>query len=318
MTDSPEGPPGPLFDATLATLQAGGEPDATLETLRAHLDALRQGLSPEQWSRVVAEARAHRLCTVLHEDPFSLRCYSRPRGYPGDGVALDYVLTARTSGPVATARVARIHRFMTHGGFARALRFRREYFARMIDEAASAWPTPVRVFAAGAGHMRELGLARAIKTGRIDLCVAYDHDDQNLEAVRREFPDGPVRAHQGSLRQLVEGLDDFGDMHLVYCSGLLETLPQASAQGLVKTLFRMLRPGGRLVLSNFLPALPDAALLEIYFDWRMTLRTQGEIFALAAPLPKEHVGSWIYSENAESTIGFLAIDRREPFRDTRG
>jgi extracellular factor (EF) 3-hydroxypalmitic acid methyl ester biosynthesis protein len=307
----PDGSPAPetvALDAALVEIDRG-DGGAALEKLRSALATLRSRATPERWSEVVLAARRHPLCKVLHEDPFTLRCYAKPRGYPGDAVALDYVLNARPGG-TPEARVAQVHQYMTQGAFARALRFRRDYFARMIDEAASSHREPIRVFAAGAGHLRELGAARAGREGRIGRFVAFDNDPQNLDVVRRDHG-ALVEPRQGSLRQLVEGRHDFaGAMDLVYCSGVMETLPQVSAQGLVKTLFSMLSPGGRLVLSNFLPGLPDAALLEIYFDWRMTLRNQGEIFALAAPMPKEAIGSWLYSENADATIGFLTVDRR--------
>ncbi len=307
-----DGTPGPeagILDAAHTELMAG-DAQGALERLRAALAALRGKVSPERWSEVVINARRHPLCKVLHEDPFTLRCYARPRGYPGDAVALDYVLRARGNTPVTKAHVAQVHHYMTQGAFARAVRFRRDYFARMIDEVVTGSARPVQVFAAGAGHLRELAEARSRKESRLARVVAFDNDPQNLETVRREMAGLPVETFQGSLRQLVEGRHDYASMNLVYCSGILETLPQASAQGVVKTLFGMLAPGGRLVISNFLTALPDAALLEIYFDWRMTLRNQGEIFALAQPLPKEELGSWLYSENADSTIGFLTVDRR--------
>lgn len=307
----PDGLPGPevtVLDTAYSEVLSG-DPAAALEKLRASLARLRGQVSPERWSEVVLAARRHPLCKILHEDPFTLRCYAKPRGYPGDAVSIDYVLNARSS-PPPQARVAQVHHFMTQGAFARALRFRRDYFARMIDEATAASRAPISVFAAGAGHLRELGTARTRRDGRFARYVAFDNDPQNLDVVRKEYAGLPIEARQGSLRQLVEGRHDFGPMNLVYCSGLLETLPQVSAQGLVRTLFGMLAPGGRLVLSNFLPGLPDAALLEIFFDWRMTLRNQGEIFALAAPLPKEQIGSWLYSENADATIGFLTVDRR--------
>src|SRR5688572_10647181 len=307
----PEGPSGPeatVLDTAYRDVTSG-DPARALAALRASLARLRGEVSPERWSEVVLAARRHPLCKVLHEDPFTLRCYAKPRGYPGDAVAIDYVLRARGGAP-AKARVAQVHHYMTQGGFAGALRFRRDYFARMIDEAVAGSRAPIAIFAAGAGHLRELGEARSGRDARIARFIAFDNDPQNLDVVRKEHAGLPIEARQGSLRQLVEGRHDFGPMNLVYCSGLLETLPQVSAQGLVKTLFSMLAPGGRMVLSNFLPGLPDAALLEIYFDWRMTLRNQGEIFALAAPLPKEQIGSWLYSENAEATIGFLTVDRR--------
>jgi len=307
--DGASAAPTAALDAAHAAVQSGAVV-AGLERLRDDLAAIRRAATPESWSQAVLEARRHPLCKVMHEDPFTLRCYAKPRGYPGDSVALDFVLLARENATLPPARVAQVHHFTTQGPFARALRFRRDYFARMVEEAASSARRPLQVFAAGAGHLRELAGSKALRDGRIARLVAFDNDPQSLDHVRREFIAAPIEAMQGSLRQLVEGRHQLVRMDLVYTSGILETLPHAAAQGIVKTLFGMLAPGGRLVLSNFLPGLPDAALLEIYFDWRMTLRNQGEIFALAAPLPKDQIGSWLYSENAEATIGFLTIDRR--------
>ena len=114
----------------------------------------------------------------------------------------------------------------------------------------------------------------------------------------------------GSLRELVEGRRDFAELDLVYCAGVMETLPPASAQGLVRALFGTLAPGGRLVVRSLLPTLPDAALLEAFFDWRLALRSERDIFALASGIPEEEIGSWLFSANEESTLGVLVVERR--------
>jgi hypothetical protein len=114
----------------------------------------------------------------------------------------------------------------------------------------------------------------------------------------------------GSLRELVDGRHPFGDFDLVYCGGELERLPHASAQGLVRSLFGTLARGGRLVVPSLLPTLPDAAMMEAFFDWRLSLRGEREIFDLASGIPREDMGSWLYSANDESTLGVLVVERR--------
>jgi len=113
-----------------------------------------------------------------------------------------------------------------------------------------------------------------------------------------------------SMRQLLEGRHLLQDFDVVYSTGLAETLPQASARALARSLFALLRPGGTLLLANFLPELPDAGLLEAILDWRPVLRTESEIFDLVKPFEPEAIENWTYSESPESTVGLLRVRRR--------
>ncbi len=283
---------------------------AALDQLCSGLAKMRRECSAEAWSKAVAVAREHPVREILHNDPFILRSYSKPRGYAGDGPTLDFILRARALAVRPKDRVAEIHHYMTQGPLARALRFRRDYIARVIDDAANRAPRPIRVLAAGAGHLRELDRQHAAANGKIARFVAFDPDDANLETIRRDYAALPVVTHHGSTRSLVEGKHFFEDMDIVYSAGLLETLPQAPAQALARSLFAMLKPGGSLLLTNFLPALPEAAMMEVFMDWRLVQRTQAEIYELVRPLEGEAVSGWFYSESPEETVAFVSVNRR--------
>lgn len=299
----------PTFDGIVAEMR-DGEVEPALDRLRATLAEIRARASAEEWDRVIAGVRSHPLREILHEDPFTLRCYTKPRGYPGDPAALDFVLRARELPVRPRDRMGRIHVLMTQGPLARALRFRRDYLARAVDDFALGSTRPLRLLAAGCGHLREIDRMNAFSQGRVARLVAFDADAQCLETVRRDYAHLPVVAHHGSVRQLVEGKHLYGDMDLVYCAGMLETLAQPSAAGLARALFAMLRPGGTLILANFLKELPDLGLLEAFMDWRMVARTESELFDLVRGIEPEAKGSWAYSEDPDSTIGFLCVTRR--------
>lgn len=301
---------GQALDGAWASI-GRGDVDGGLDPLVEALARARSRASPEAWSAAIGTIRRHPLCKALHEDPFIFRCFSRPRGYAGDGVALDYLLRRReaplgTRPPLAT----RVHHYVTTGPFARAVRFRRDQAARQIDECAAPGSPAPSILAAWAGHLRELDASAAARDRRLGRVTAFDHDARNLEVVRGDYAALPVRTVPGSLRELVEGRHDFAELDLVFCAGVMETLPPASAQGLVRALFGTLAPGGRLVVPSLLPTLPDAALLEAFLDWRLALRSERDIFALASGIPKEEIGSWLFSANEESTIGVLVVQRR--------
>jgi extracellular factor (EF) 3-hydroxypalmitic acid methyl ester biosynthesis protein len=297
------------LDAVLEIARSGAVSEA-LERLVAALAEARARLSPEAWFRAIAEARAHPLREFLHRDPFTLRCYSKPRGYAADAAALDYVLRGRELAVRGTDPVSAIHYFTTHGQLARALRFRRDWLAREIDAAATRAASPLRIFAAGCGHLRECDRIDAFAAGRIGKLVAFDMDADNLEGLRHDYGHLPIVTHQGSVRQLADGKHLFGDMDVVYCAGLIESLPQSAALGLARALFAMLRPGGSLLITCFTGNLSEAGYLETFMDWRMLYRSQSEICGLLKDIPFDAVADWRYVDSPEATLGMLRITRR--------
>ena len=297
------------LDAALAEARAGRIEEA-LRNVIAGLAAARARSSAETWSRVLAAARAHPIRGFLHLDPFILRCYARPRGIAGDARAVDFALRGRTLDiPLADAAAA-LHQCVIRGQTARALRFRRDALARAIEEAIEQAPRPPTIFAAGAGLLREWDRIVGFGSHRVGRIVAFDGDADNLEQVKRDYASLPITTHLGAVRDLVRGGPPFADMDLVYCSGLLETLPQSQAAALARSLFAMVRPGGTLVLTQFLAALTEAAFLETYMDWRMVYRTRADVLQLVQELLPDAREDWSYTESPESTLGVMTLRRR--------
>ena len=297
------------LDDVLEAARAGGL-DAALARLVRSLAGVKASVGPRTWSRVLAAARAHPLRGFLHLDPFTLRCYARPGGQAGDAAALDYALRPRELSMPLSDPVAALHQWMIRGQTARALRYRRDCLARAIEEAAEKCDRPPRILAAGCGHLRECDGVLAFGTKRIGRIIALDADPDALERVRRDYASLPVVAHVGSVRDLVRGADGFADMDLVYCSGLMESLPQEAAAALARSLFSALRPGGTLVVTQFLAGLAEAAFLEVYMDWHMTYRTKAEAMALVEPLLPETALGCSYQESPEATLCAISLQRR--------
>ena len=297
------------LDDVLATARSGRIEQA-MARLVASLADVRARVSPETWSRVLAAARAHALRGFLHLDPFTLRCYARPRGQCADANALDYALRPRELGMPLSEPVAALHQCIIRGQTARALRFRRDCLARAIDEAAQRCDRPPRILAAGSGHLRECDRIVAFGARPIGQIVAFDTDRDALERVRRDYANLPVATQFGSVRDLVRGAPELGDMDLVYCSGLMESLPDAAAAGLAHALFGMLRPGGALVITQFLTGLTEAAFLEAFMDWHMAYRRRDETVGLVRDLIGGAVRDWNYIESPEATLGALTLRRR--------
>ena len=77
-------------------------------------------------------------------------------------------------------------------------------------------------------------------------------------------------------------------------------------------MFDMLLPGGRLLVANFAPGLPEVAYMETFMAWKLIYRTPEEMLRVSADIPTadwtSHRVFWDASEN----IVFLDLVRRAP------
>src|SRR5438128_12228 len=55
------------------------------------LQARRLRASENNWNEFVQVCLSHPLRELLHQDPFTWRAYSKPRGYAGDAELLDFI-----------------------------------------------------------------------------------------------------------------------------------------------------------------------------------------------------------------------------------
>src|SRR6185436_14902071 len=77
------------LDDTYDSLRSGSIAPA-LDDLFDDL-AFRREDEPAAWGSYAATCRHHPICGLLHQDPFTYRAFSKPRGYAGDAVMMDYI-----------------------------------------------------------------------------------------------------------------------------------------------------------------------------------------------------------------------------------
>ena len=163
--NAPLAPYKPALDTVIEQLQAGRIAPA-LDELFEDLRGSREE-EPNQWPAHARLCLSHPICHLLHQDPFTYRAFSKPRGYAGDAVMMDYIYglgEARQAAREATPLGRSIFRYMDTRPSARAVRYRRKLIADLIDRAAARGGT--RVLALAAGHLREVELSAAVQTGK--------------------------------------------------------------------------------------------------------------------------------------------------------
>jgi extracellular factor (EF) 3-hydroxypalmitic acid methyl ester biosynthesis protein len=97
---------------------------------------------------------------------------------------------------------------------------------------------------------------------------------------------------------------------LAYAAGLYDYLEADLARALTATLFRMLAPGGRLLIANFTPATHDAAFMEAFMDWRLIYRTPAEVRALADSIDRIEVASVEQFCDENGHVAYMRVVKR--------
>jgi extracellular factor (EF) 3-hydroxypalmitic acid methyl ester biosynthesis protein len=300
-----------VLDLTLERFQQG-QVEEGMRALLPVLQARRMRSSETEWTAYAQICLDHPLRALLHQDPFTWRAFSKPRGYAGDAVLLDFVY-GREEGwdvPDDCSELGKeIFQFTTGSSACEAVLARRAFIADLVGALAEEVDKP-HILSVACGHLREALLCSTVKRRRFSRYVALDSDPKSLEEVRRCYGAFGVQTRNASVRQLVTRGSGLGLFDLVYSTGLYDYLQMPAAQRLTKSLFKLLRPRGRLLLANFLPGILDVGFMESYMAWKLIFRTRQEMLGIAEDIPFALVRDIrIFAEDNQNIV-FLEITRR--------
>ena len=278
--------------------------NAVVDRLFRGLRSIRETASKDQWKAMIGFGRNHPLCHLVHQDPFTSRAFNKPRGYAGDAVMMDYIYGREEAWeqPEATALGSAIFQYTTGAPASAGVRERRCYVAEMLDRIGRE-KTNQHVLAVAAGHLREASLSSALRRNRFDRFVAMDADAESLETIRDAYGRFGVEAVVANIRRMLTGRLDLGTFDLIYTTGLYDYLTDSTAKRLTANLFDHVRPGGRLVIANFLPEIRDVGYVEMYMDWHLIYRSRGQMMVLADDLDQASVDEIrIFAESNENVV----------------
>ena len=272
------------------------------------LVTIRFGLSETEWKAAITGIRESQAVSYAYECPFTNHAAKRPRGYPGDATLIDYIYGYLS--PNLVSRAKEIYGFTTSSPASRAVRYRRMILANLIDEAIHKNGTQTKILAIACGHLREIDFSQSIKNIRPHTFIALDQDEESLSEVSRRASQYGVKATQGSVRDLIVGKVNFDPMDLVYAAGLYDYLNNDIGSRLMTRMFSMLKSGGKLMIANFLPNIPDIGYMEAIMDWWLIYRDEKQMLDLTKGIsPHEILSIEQYSE-PDKNITFLEVIRK--------
>jgi SAM-dependent methyltransferase len=295
-----------IFDRTRDAL-LGGEFHSGMARLRASLRSLRARLAPDEWMAVSEQARSHPLHALLLESPFTRRAFAKPRGYAGDAILMDLIYGVAGAEDLSPLG-GMLYGYEFDSPCFQSVRTRRAVLAQEIDDVARE-RREARVLSVACGHLREIEWSRAARERAVSM-IAVDQDRDSLDLVGRNYRGYGVSTVPASVGDLLRRSVRFSDLDLVYAAGLYDYLTDDIACALTVTLFRMLRPGGRLFLANFTPATYDAAFMEAFMDWRLVYRSAEDMRRLIAPIALSELAGVEQFPDVNEHITYLRVVKR--------
>ena len=301
---------------TIASFEDGDVTTAPLAIRRVRdllIDLRRRCASEAEWRRMVEEdLRRQPIYRLVLQDPFVCRANTKPRGYAGDAVMLDYIYQhpSRRADLGATSPVTRAAmQFTTNATAPRAVRNRAALLAAEIDALAERKARPA-VFSMACGHLREALMSHAVQGGKLGRYLAIDQDSESLAVVSADVGRFGVEVREGSVKTVIARGKTLGKFDFVYAAGLYDYLNEKWAERLLQELFDLLEPGGKVWVANFKPEIEDRAYMEAFMDWWLIYRDEVEMMALADALPAEQIARKRVFTEHEDNIVFLEVVRR--------
>ncbi len=271
-----------LLDSVHAAIAI--KPDfRVLRALEVQLRApFRQALALGIEDEFIAVIRKHPLYELAKQDPFTLRCNDKPRGYAGDAVMLDYVYS-RTPPADTTSLGCDWFDFTTTGSMALSVRYRRALLNTMIDETAAQTPN-YQILSVASGHCRELENSLVLDDRYVGNFVALDQDEESCKTVQADYAakaPNKISVVNQSVKALLSQDHPLKDQsfHFIYSAGLYDYLNEGAALALTTALRKMLKPGGRLLIANFVPESESRGYAEAFMDWKLIYRSPAELAA---------------------------------------
>lgn len=311
--------------------------EENLQSLLWELDAHVERRAPSQaWPRLTASVTTCWLAIQeLEEDeiygasaawrsrfhpwflqaPCIRRAYEKPLGYAGDFGVMDlgYRNIPEAETPMGN---------LLHGWFSTALRgstavrARRRWIGLEMQRHAARSMGLWRGMSLASGSSWELRdmvheswlIHRANMT-----CV--DQDPRALAAAEEGLREAETKHGRTldaiflrqSVREVIRGgLGDLPKQDFVYSLGLYDYLPKVPAQLLTTVLARQLRPGGRLIVGNYLVGHDTQPVLELVMDWFLIGRSPEQIEDLVSDLGRDY--SARVQIDSTGSIGFLVVD----------
>ncbi len=241
----------------------------------------------------------NQLWGLIHCSPFTARATQKPRGYAGDFGLMQMIYLNNYQGDSTYSKLT--HKHAVEHAATQSVRHRIKLIAQLLDNHKNSSPLlsrgKIKVLSVGCGPAFEL--KNILKSPRDCLNYHFTLFDQDNAALLRaselidkignRFNSVPeVEYIQGSVRSMLFSRkfeQKWGQYHFIYSLGLFDYLSSRVAKAVLDRLFRILKPGGELVVGNFHVSNPSKYYMAYWGGWHLILRTEENFKSLFQHTP---------------------------------
>ncbi len=212
------------------------------------------------------------------------RFYSKPRGYAGDFMSIEYIYRDEATGSGSLGPY--VDRCFLDVPAAVAVRNRRGLLADEIQQVLGkvAEGETAQITSMASGPAAEifdvfgtLDNKRRMKATCIDIdlqALAFVGDKRDKVGLKRQ-----IRLENANLVYLAIGRQklDIPPQDLVYSIGLIDYFSDEFVVNLLNYVHTILKPGGRVILGNFHPQNKGKALMDYVLEWKLIHRTEDDM-----------------------------------------
>lgn len=211
------------------------------------------------------------------------RAYSKPRGYAGDYLTIDYIYRNLPNGSGRLGPL--LDRCILNLPSAAAVRNRRKLLAEEIQHVVSEKNgSNAKITCLASGPAQEVfDVFNQLETPSKLAVTLVDIDMQALafvsDRIEKEKLTGHIKLKNGNLIYLALGREhiDIHDQDLVYSMGLIDYFKDRFVIALLDYIYELLRPGGNVILGNFHSNNPAKAFLDHILEWKLIHRTEEDM-----------------------------------------
>jgi extracellular factor (EF) 3-hydroxypalmitic acid methyl ester biosynthesis protein len=164
-------------------------------------------------------------------------------------------------------------------------------------------------------HLRECGCLNE-HISRCGLAItAMDADAEAISTIAGSAAQNPrikprIFSVRDALGRTGKELQQTMTFDSIYSLGLFDYLSDRIAIRLLQWFWRMLKPGGRLMIANFHPETHGRAWMEAVMDWWLKYRTEWELGELMAGIPRNEIASTeVYRDRSDAVV-YLEAQKR--------
>jgi phospholipid N-methyltransferase len=287
-------------------LQAGVSVSLLAELERA-LFRLRAEMDAAEWEFFCVEFPGRSIFEVVRLGKLSSKRLKKGEfSFPGD--VLDVVMAdafqARESIQHSPAHLVSAWEYSLPA--VRSIRARKAYFSAEIADLIRTTVKP-RILILGAGQAREAD--DAIRSSRIHHAefVALEGSGELAEHLRRNYLAHPLKVMNLGWRDVAHSDLKLGWFDLIYSASWLDSTEDREAVSWLEGAASMLRPGGRIIASNFAPGSRDAGWIEACWNWHPHYRSEEQLARLALELKHPALGGHVVFQDESGAAAYLEL-----------